>query len=58
MSIPYTLPSGKTIDQSTLDKHIENENQFGRKPCDPFTGIKFSDTMKPVLNMPLKSRKK
>lgn len=56
MSIPYTLPSGKTIDQSTLDKHLKIENQFGRKPCDPFTGIKFSDTMKPILNMALKSR--
>lgn len=56
MSIPMTLPSGKTIDQSTLEKHVNSEISFGRKPCDPFTGIKFSNTLKPVLNVALKSR--
>lgn len=56
MSIPMTLPSGKTVDQKTLEKHINSEISFGRKPCDPFTGIKFSNTLKPVLNVALKSR--
>ncbi|XP_023312181.1 RING finger protein 37-like [Anoplophora glabripennis] len=56
MSIPMTLPSGKTIDQTTLEKHINSEISFGRKPCDPFTGVKFSNTLKPVLNVALKSR--
>ncbi|KAJ8946294.1 hypothetical protein NQ314_008919 [Rhamnusium bicolor] len=56
MSIPMTLPSGKTVDQNTLEKHINNEISFGRKACDPFTGIKFTDKIKPVLNMALKSR--
>lgn len=56
MSIPMTLPSGKTVDQSTLEKHVSNEISFGRKPCDPFTGVKFSNTLKPVLNVALKSR--
>lgn len=56
MALPMTLPSGKTIDQDTLEKHIENERSFGRKPCDPFTGLKFTETRKPVLNVALKSR--
>lgn len=56
MTIPYTLPSGKTVDQITLEKHIESEKLFGRKPGDPFTGIKFTDTLKPILNVGLKSR--
>lgn len=56
MTIPMTLPSGKTVDQSTLDKHVENERLFGRKPCDPFTGIKFTEKLKPILNVSLKSR--
>ncbi|CAH1134908.1 unnamed protein product [Ceutorhynchus assimilis] len=56
MTIPYTLPCGKTIDQTTLDKHVEIENSFSRKPCDPFTGKKFTDTLKPILNVALKSR--
>ncbi|XP_044753201.1 RING finger protein 37 [Coccinella septempunctata] len=56
MSVPMTLPSGKTIDQSTLDKHISSEKQFGRKPGDPFTGLKFTATSKPILNVALKCR--
>lgn len=56
MTIPMTLPSGKTVDKSTLDKHNDSEISFGRKPCDPFTGVKFSDNLKPVLNVALKSR--
>ncbi|KAL3269012.1 hypothetical protein HHI36_008097 [Cryptolaemus montrouzieri] len=56
MTLPVTLPSGKTIDQSTLEKHIESEKTFGRKPGDPFTGLKFTENMKPMLNVALKSR--
>ncbi|XP_044262239.1 RING finger protein 37 [Tribolium madens] len=44
MAIPMTLPSGKTVDRDTLEKHLENEKSFGRKPCDPFTGLKFTET--------------
>ncbi|KAL1505984.1 hypothetical protein ABEB36_005425 [Hypothenemus hampei] len=56
MTIPFTLPCGKTIDQTTLEKYHENEKSFGRKPGDPFTGIKFTDRLKPILNVGLKSR--
>ncbi|CAH1115055.1 unnamed protein product [Psylliodes chrysocephalus] len=56
MTLPMTLPSGKTVDQTTLEKHLQSEKSFGRKPCDPFTGIKFTTTLKPVVNAALKSR--
>ncbi|KAG5891376.1 hypothetical protein JTB14_020108 [Gonioctena quinquepunctata] len=56
MTVPMTLPSGKTVDQSTLEKHIQSEISFSRKPCDPFTGIKFTDKLKPLVNLALKSR--
>lgn len=56
MSLPMTLPSGSTVDKSTLEKFIENEAVMGRHPCDPFTGLKFTDERKPTLNVALKSR--
>lgn len=56
MSIPMTLPSGSTVDSSTLNKFIENEASHGRHPSDPFTGLKFTESRKPVLNTALKSR--
>lgn len=56
MTIPMTLPSGSTVDSSTLEKFIENEASHGRHPSDPFTGLKFTESRKPVLNTALKSR--
>ncbi|KAJ3640888.1 hypothetical protein Zmor_027421 [Zophobas morio] len=56
MAVPMTLPSGKTVDRDTLEKHIENEKSFGRKPGDPFTGLNFTENRKPVMNVALKSR--
>lgn len=56
MSLPMTLPSGKTIDQSTLEKCQESESKWGRCPSDPFTGQLFTSLRKPVLNTSLKSR--
>lgn len=56
MSIPMTLPSGKSVDQTTLDKHQHNEALLGRSPSDPFTGIPFTTESKPVLNQALKNR--
>lgn len=56
MAIPITLPSGNTVDQSTLEKYIQNEASYGRSASDPFTGQKFTDTRKPVFNAALKTR--
>lgn len=56
MALPMVLPSGKTIDSSTLIKHTEHEEKWGRVPSDPFTGQPFTDTRKPVLDVHLKSQ--
>ena len=56
MTIPLLLPSGNTIDRSTLDKYIIEEEKYGRLPSDPFTGIVFHDRQQPVPNSSLKSR--
>lgn len=56
MSLPMTLPSGNTVDQTTIEKHIQNEANYGRQPSDPFTGIQYSEKCKPVFNAALKSR--
>ncbi|KAF5296671.1 hypothetical protein FQR65_LT10211 [Abscondita terminalis] len=56
MAIPVTLPSGNTIDQTTLDKCVQNDFHYGRVASDPFTGQCFTDMRKPVLNVALKNR--
>lgn len=56
MTLPVTLPSGSTVDQTTLDKWIETEASYGRTGSDPFTGQKFSNVCKPLFNTALKHR--
>ncbi|XP_072112780.1 RING finger protein 37 [Mobula birostris] len=56
MVLPMLLPSGKVIDQSTLDKYSRNEATWGRVPNDPFTGVPFSHHSKPVPHLTLKAR--
>lgn len=56
MSLPMTLPSGSTIDKSTLERYVESEATYGRYPSDPFTGVRFSDKCKPIFNASLKGR--
>lgn len=56
MSVPMTLPCGKTIDRLTLEKNSESEKLLGRNPSDPFTGLDFNVNRKPVLNVALKTR--
>lgn len=56
MALPMVLPSGKLIDSSTLLKHAEQEEKWGRVPSDPFTGRPYTDTRKPVLDTHLKSQ--
>uniref|UniRef100_A0A2C9LFD6 U-box domain-containing protein n=1 Tax=Biomphalaria glabrata TaxID=6526 RepID=A0A2C9LFD6_BIOGL len=56
MTIPILLPSGKNIDKSTLDTYIAHESVCCKKPRDPFTGIEFSDSIKPLPNLALKAR--
>ncbi|RWS26679.1 RING finger protein 37-like isoform X2 [Leptotrombidium deliense] len=56
MVIPMILPSGNTIDKSTLEKYIKNEASWGRPPNDPFTNKTFNKNMEPVPNTALKVR--
>ena len=54
MTLPILLPSGNTIDNSTLEKHIAMERNWGRQPCDPFTGVPLGNKIVP--NAALKYR--
>ncbi|KAG4080147.1 hypothetical protein HA402_008218 [Bradysia odoriphaga] len=55
MTVPMTLPSGKTVDQSTIEKFNKIEATWGREPSDPFTGLAFTNNRKPIFNSALKS---
>ena len=48
-SIPMVLPCGQIVDKSSLDKHIREEERWGRAPNDPFTGKPFTRDCKPLL---------
>lgn len=56
MCQPIRLPCGLAVDANTLEKYYAEESKFGRLPNDPFTGITFTDTLKPVADAALKSR--
>ncbi|XP_043920033.1 RING finger protein 37 [Protopterus annectens] len=56
MTLPMLLPSGKVIDQSTLEKYNKSEATWGRVPNDPFTGVAYNQHSKPVPHPPLKAR--
>ncbi|XP_077965774.1 RING finger protein 37-like [Styela clava] len=56
MKLPVLLPSGHTVDRTTLDKHIKSQHEMGNIPSDPFTGIPFTEASKPQPNVELKLR--
>lgn len=58
MTQPVLLPSGQVVDQSTLDKHVEMEQRWGRVATDPFTGTPLTggDASRPKSLPELKSR--
>ncbi|KAH8307937.1 hypothetical protein KR059_003153 [Drosophila kikkawai] len=56
MIFPTVLPSGKVVDQSTIDKHAEEEAKWGRQPSDPFTGLEYNAQRKAIINLALKAR--
>lgn len=53
---PVVLPSGQVIDQSTLDKHIQAEERWGRQATDPFTGVLLCGQNTPKFLPELKAR--
>lgn len=56
MSLPVILPSGYTVDQRTLDRHVEMEVSWGRNPTDPYTGVVLTTSNQPIINHKLKER--
>ncbi|XP_006187175.1 RING finger protein 37 isoform X1 [Camelus dromedarius] len=56
MPYPMLLPSGKVIDQSTLEKCNRSEAAWGRVPSDPFTGVAFTPHSQPLPHPSLKAR--
>ncbi|XP_063973006.1 RING finger protein 37 [Diachasmimorpha longicaudata] len=56
MQQPVILPSGKVIDQSTLEKYGESQALWGRALSDPFTGVPFTEVQRPVFASTLKAR--
>ncbi|XP_075420028.1 RING finger protein 37 isoform X1 [Tenrec ecaudatus] len=56
MPCPMLLPSGKVIDQSTLEKCNRSEASWGRVPSDPFTGVAFTPHSQPLPHPSLKAR--
>jgi len=56
MTIPMTLPSGKTVDRSTVEKCEVSQEMWGGLPRDPFTGQIYTKTLRPVFDSALKSR--
>ncbi|XP_066093192.1 RING finger protein 37 isoform X1 [Saccopteryx bilineata] len=56
MPRPMLLPSGKVVDQSTLEKCNRSEAAWGRAPSDPFTGLAFTPQAQPLPHPSLKAR--
>ncbi|KAG8011780.1 Vasotocin-neurophysin VT 1 [Nibea albiflora] len=56
MMLPMLLPSGVSVDNTTLEEHQKTEATWGRPPNDPFTGVPFTSSSQPLPNPQLKSR--
>ncbi|XP_028270200.1 RING finger protein 37 isoform X2 [Parambassis ranga] len=56
MTLPMLLPSGVSVDNTTLEEYQKREASWGRHPNDPFTGVPFTSTSQPLPNPQLKSR--
>ncbi|CDQ62063.1 unnamed protein product [Oncorhynchus mykiss] len=56
MLLPMLLPSGVSVDSSTLEEYQRREATWGRVPNDPFTGVPFIPEAQALPNPHLKSR--
>lgn len=54
--MPYILPSGAIVDETTLEKHKRTEESYGRLPSDPFTGVYYTSDSQPKFDTSLKMR--
>ncbi|XP_023249945.1 RING finger protein 37 isoform X2 [Seriola lalandi dorsalis] len=56
MTLPMLLPSGVSVDNTTLEEYQKREATWGRAPNDPFTGVPFTSNCQPLPNPQLKTR--
>ena len=56
MQLPLLLPSGHTVDSTTLERSIKEDERNGRVALDPFTGVPLNAENKAVPNTALKLR--
>ncbi|XP_077457806.1 RING finger protein 37 [Stigmatopora argus] len=56
MALPMLLPSGMSVDSTTLEEHQKREASWGRPGSDPFTGVPFTASSQPLPNPQLKRR--
>ena len=54
LTMPFILPSGNIIDETTLEKHNKHEETYGRLPSDPFTGLIYTSDSYPRFDDALK----
>lgn len=54
--MPFVLPSGNVIDETTLEKHNRHEETYGRLPSDPFTGLIYTANSQAKFDSALKVR--
>lgn len=54
--LPMLLPSGVSVDSTTLEEYQKREATWGRTPNDPFTGVPFTSNSQPLPNPQLKTR--
>ena len=53
---PILLPSGHSVDKTTLDKYLLEESKWCRPPSDPFTQLLFTSERQPKSNYILRQR--
>ncbi|XP_054156355.1 RING finger protein 37-like [Oppia nitens] len=53
---PVLLPSGHSIDKTTLERYLAEEAKWCRRPSDPFTQLVFTGDRHPKPNYILKQR--
>ncbi|XP_038559835.1 RING finger protein 37 [Micropterus salmoides] len=56
MMLPMLLPSGVSVDNTTLEEYQKREATWGRPLNDPFTGVPFTSKSQPLPNPQLKCR--
>lgn len=56
LTMPFVLPCGVIVDETTIDRYNRSEEMNGRLPCDPFTGVMYKSDSHPMFDASLKMR--